>query len=221
MQYFVFTLAYAKLNIVISFYNFIEDHSLIPPEILLKAYQKGLFPMGTGKNGEIEWYTADPRGVLFLQEFKIPKRLERTYKSQKFTVKYNHDFEATIRGCADTPRDGVWISEEIIQSYLNLNRLGFAHSVETYNKNEIEIAGGLYGVSLGGIFFGESMFYRVTNASKIALVGLIERLKNKNFLLIDMQMLTKHMEQFGGKLISKKEYSIILEKALEKKCSFV
>jgi leucyl/phenylalanyl-tRNA--protein transferase len=193
---------------------------LIPPEVLIKAYQNGLFPMGTGEHGEIEWYTADPRGVLFLNEFKLSKRLKRSFNSGKFLIKYNYDFEATIRGCAKAPREGVWISEDIIQSYINLHSLGFAHSVETYMTNEKEIAGGLYGVSLGGIFFGESMFFRVTDASKIALIGLIDRLKSQGFLVIDMQMLTDHMKQFGGKLIPKHEYMDILGKALKKNCKF-
>ena len=193
---------------------------MIPPEVLVKAYQNGIFPMGTGKNGEIEWYSADPRGVLDPNEFKIPKRLGRVYRTNKFEIRYNYDFEATIRGCAETPRDGVWISEIIIESYINLHYLGIAHSVETYVKDEKGIAGGLYGVSLGGMFFGESMFFRKTNASKIALIGLVERVKERGLIMIDMQMLTDHMKQFGGKLISKDNYMSILKKALQLNCSF-
>ncbi|MHA1989433.1 MAG: leucyl/phenylalanyl-tRNA--protein transferase [Candidatus Hodarchaeales archaeon] len=204
----------------LSFIILEEGNVMIPPEILLKAYQKGFFPMGTGKNGTIEWYTSDPRGVLFPEEFVYSKRLERTLKSKKFSTKYNFDFEATIRGCAEVPREGMWISEDIIQSYINLHNLGYAHSVETYFKDEKEIAGGLYGVSVGGIFFGESMFFRVSDASKIALIGLVERLKSQGFLMVDMQMLTEHMKQFGGKLIPQTEYLILLEMALKKECSF-
>ncbi|MFW9930540.1 MAG: leucyl/phenylalanyl-tRNA--protein transferase [Candidatus Thorarchaeota archaeon] len=194
---------------------------MIPAHILLKAYITGIFPMAEGRNGKVNWYEADPRGILDIYEFHCPKRLVRTYQSGKFVVKINSKFRETIEGCAQAPRDGTWISEEIIESYMNLHKLGYAHSVESYLQNSDDLAGGLYGVAIGGAFFGESMFYRITDASKIALVALIEHLREKKYQLLDMQMLTEHMRQFGGKLISKREYHILLQKALEQDCKFI
>ena len=188
---------------------------MIPATMLLNAYASGIFPMSRGRNDHrVEWYTADPRGVLDPSEFHCPKRLGRTYRSQKYIIKINTAFLETITGCADVSRDGTWISDEIIESYVNLHNLGYAHSIESWTSDGV-LAGGLYGVALGGIFFGESMFHVKTDASKVALVALVDHVKTHNFILIDMQMLTNHMKQFGGKLISQKEYMILLRQALE------
>ena len=188
---------------------------MIPAGILLNAYASSVFPMSESRNDRhVEWYTANPRGILIPDEFHCPNRLGRTYRSHKYFVKCNTAFFVTLSGCADVPRDGTWISDEIIESYVNLHKLGYAHSIESWTPDGV-LAGGLYGVALGGIFFGESMFHTQTDASKIALVALVDRVKTYGFILIDMQMLTNHMKQFGGKLISQKDYMRLLQQALQ------
>ena len=188
---------------------------MIPADVLIKAYQTGIFPMSDSRHGEVRWYTADPRGVLFLDEFHCPKKVKKVLRSGRFYTRIDHNFEGVILGCADAPRGGTWISDEIIESYINLHQLGYAHSVETYLAGTERLVGGLYGVALGGIFFGESMFHSVDDASKVALVRLVEHLKKRGFIIIDMQMLTELTRRFGGRLISKQEYLKILEKALQ------
>jgi leucyl/phenylalanyl-tRNA--protein transferase len=173
--------------------------------------------MADPDTGEISWFTANPRGVLELDEFHVPQRLRRVVKQGVFSVTVNEVFEEVMRGCAE--RAGSWISEEIVQSYLTLHEEGYAHSVETWQDGQL--AGGLYGVSIGGAFFGESMFHRVSNASKVALVHLVERLKERGYLLLDTQMVTSHMSQFGTKYVSQREYFRRLEQALRQDRSFV
>ncbi len=126
----------------------------------------------TDRDGRIRWYTADPRGVLPLNAFHIPHTLGQLIKQRRFDVRINSDFEATMRGCMESRAEGTWISDELIAAYVRLNEMGFAHSVETWREGEL--VGGLYGVSLGGAFFGESMFHRTRDASKVALVALVE-----------------------------------------------
>ncbi len=188
----------------------------IHPYTLIAAYCQGVFPMADPETGEVSWFTADPRGILDLDEFHVPQRLQRIIKRQVFSITVNAAFEQVIRSCAQ--REDSWISEDIVQSYLQLHELGYAHSVEAWKDDTL--AGGLYGVSIGGAFFGESMFYRVSNASKVALVLLVERLKERGYVLLDTQMVTRHMEQFGAKYISQPEYLRRLQRALKKNCSF-
>jgi len=194
----------------------LHDGQIIPPEVLLAGYRAGIFPMATSKTGIIDWFTSDPRGIIELNKFRVPTSLNHTLRTEKFDLTVNADFEAVIRGCGE--RKDSWISETIVQSYLNLHKLGFAHSVETWMDGRH--AGGIYGVAIGGAFFGESMFYRVSDASKVALVHLVKRLTICGFRLFDIQMVTPLTERFGGKLIALEDYMVRLKRALKEKCRF-
>src|SRR5438034_7495464 len=180
----------------------------LDPETLLSAYAQGAFPMAD-RGGVIRWFTADPRGVFPLDHrFHVPRTLRQLVKQNRFDVRVDHDFEAIMRACMTAPRDreggGTWINEELIAAYLRLHELGFAHSVECWRGDEL--AGGLYGVSLGGAFFGESMFHRRPNASKIALVHLVDRLRDRGYELLDTQASTPHLRQFGCIEMPAREY---------------
>jgi leucyl/phenylalanyl-tRNA--protein transferase len=187
----------------------------IPAELLISAYAHGWFPMAV-EGGEIRWFSPDPRGIIPLDGFHVPRRLARAIRRGTFSVRIDTAFEAVIRGCAEADRDredrGTWISEEIIQSYVALHERGVAHSVEAWRAGRL--AGGLYGVALRGAFFGESMFHRETDASKVALVALVERLTERGFLLLDTQWVTEHLEQFGAVEIPRESYLKRLEAAL-------
>ena len=149
------------------------QRGMIPTELLVSAYASGWFPMAV-ESGEIRWYSPDPRGIIPLDAFHVPSRLSRVVRAGRFRIEVDRDFDAIIRACAEADRQdgepGTWIDEEIIQSYGALHRAGLAHSIEAWQDGRL--AGGLYGVALGGAFFGESMFHRVTDASKVALVAL-------------------------------------------------
>ena len=169
---------------------------MLTPDLLLGAYRIGVFPMAD-PDGEIGWYAPDPRAVLPLDAFHVPKTLAKTVRQGRFEVVVDRDFEGTVRACA-APRadhDETWISEDIVEAYVGLHDLGFAHSVECWADGAF--AGGLYGVALNGAFFGESMVTRVRDASKVALVHLVERLRAGGFVLLDTQMSTGHLARFG------------------------
>src|SRR6187431_2586997 len=174
----------------------------IDPELLVRAYALGWFPMGTGRRGRIEWFSPDPRGILPIGTFHAPSRLKRVVRQARFEIRIDTAFEAVMRACA--ARDETWITEDILGSYVSLHRLGFAHSVETW-QDEV-LVGGLYGVAMGGAFFGESMFHTVTDASKVALVALVERLRARGFGLLDTQWVTPHLVQFGAMEVPRAEY---------------
>jgi len=184
---------------------------VIDPAVLVRAYGQGIFPMAM-EDGEIGWFSPDPRGVLPLDAFHAPSRLLRTAHSGRFDVRIDTAFEATMRACAEDREEGTWISEEILESYLALHRLGLAHSVEVWQGTVL--AGGLYGVHLGGAFFGESMFHRVRDASKVALVALVERMRHQAFTLLDIQWVTPHLAQFGATEIPRRVYLQQLARAL-------
>jgi len=186
------------------------------PDFLLMAYRSGYFPMAESKSGEIQWHSPDPRAIFDLKEFYIPRSLLLRVKKKQFEIEINREFEAVMRRCAD--REETWISEEVVQSYRELHRLGFAHSVECWRDEKL--VGGLYGVSIAGAFFGESMFSIERDASKVALVFLVHRLKDLGYELLDTQFLTPHLARFGAKEIPRKEYLERLEKALKKQCVF-
>ena len=190
----------------------------LSPEMLLSAYTQGSFPM-TDRDGRTRWYTADPRGVLPLDRFHIPSTLRQLLKKNppEYEIRFNHDFEAVMRGCMEQ-RGDTWISEELIRAYVRLHHLGFAHSVEAWKDNEL--AGGLYGVTLGAVFFGESMFHRRDHASKVALVHLIQRLREREFELLDSQATTQHLRRFGCIDIPAAEYMKRLDRALKKTRAF-
>ena len=182
---------------------------IIPPEILLDAYSHGVFPMA--EDGEILWFSPERRGLIPLDErFHIPHGLARSLKRRPFEIRWDTAFREVMLGCAS--REETWIDEVILDSYCALHAAGHAHSVECWDADGLQ--GGLYGVVLPGVFFGESMFSRKTDASKIALAGLVERLKALDFRLLDTQWLTEHLKQFGGYELPRKEYEAALRRAL-------
>jgi leucyl/phenylalanyl-tRNA--protein transferase len=189
----------------------------LDPALLIRAYREGIFPMAV-EGGEIAWFSPDPRGVLPLDRFHRSARLVRVIRSGRFETAIDRDFEGVMRACAQRPGEGTWISEEIVQSYLTLHRLGMAHSVEVWRENRL--VGGLYGVHLGAAFFGESMFHRETDASKVALAALVDRLTRRGFQLLDVQWLTPHLAQFGAVEIPRRQYLARLKQALEVECAF-
>ncbi|HUI31840.1 MAG TPA: leucyl/phenylalanyl-tRNA--protein transferase [Candidatus Acidoferrales bacterium] len=188
---------------------------MISPNILLGAYSMGYFPMADD-DGKISWYSPDPRTIIPLENFNIPRSTKQLINKQIFKIGIDTNFESVIKGCAN--REETWISDEIIESYMELHRLGFAHSIESIDGSEI--AGGLYGVALGTAFFGESMFSLKSGASKVALAFLITHLSENGFSLLDTQYATPHLETFGAIEIPKKKYIQMLHKAVAKKTNF-
>ncbi len=187
----------------------------LTPALLLRAYAIGIFPMAeSARDAELFWVDPERRGVLPLDRFHLPRRLRRILSSERYETRCDTDFASVIRGCAEptAERPKTWINDEIVQLYTALHRLGFAHSVETWHEGEL--VGGLYGVALGGAFFGESMFSRMTDASKVALAQLVVRLRRGGFLLLDTQFVTPHLAQFGAIEISRAAYRHSLERAL-------
>src|SRR5688572_5141888 len=196
--------------------------AVIRSDLLISAYSRGWFPMA-GEDGVTRWYSPDPRGVIPLSEFHVSSRLARVVRSGRFEIAVDRAFSEVIRACADAERDpedpGSWISEEIEESYLALHGLGVAHSVEAWQQGSL--VGGLYGVALGGAFFGESMFHRTTDASKVALVALVDRLRSRGYSLLDTQWVTDHLEQFGAIEVPRARYLRLLDSSLRLSCSFV
>lgn len=191
----------------------------ITPEILLNAYAMGIFPMADGRHArKLGWYDPDRRGIFPLDTFYVPKRLRRTVLQQVYDVTINRDFEAVIRACADV-RPDTWINDAIIDLYVRTHRLGFAHSVEARDKAG-QLVGGLYGLSIGGAFFGESMFSTARDASKVTLVHLVARLKARGFTLLDTQFVNPHLLQFGCTEISRADYHARLAAALAQDVMF-
>lgn len=191
---------------------------MIPPDLLLRAYASGWFPMAQDRDASaaVEWFSPDPRGILPLDGFRVSARLARTVRSGRFRVTVDTAFERVMRACAE--RDETWINEAILDSYHELAHQGYAHSVEVWHGEQL--AGGLYGVSLRGAFFGESMFHTVTDASKVALVALVERLRARGFHLLDVQWVTPHLAQFGAVAISRRRYLRLLAQSLALDCHF-
>jgi leucyl/phenylalanyl-tRNA--protein transferase len=172
--------------------------------------------MADPKTGEISWYSPDPRAIFPLNEFKVPRSLRLTIRKGTFEVRINVGFEDVMRGCAQ--RDETWISEEIIRSYVHLHELGYAHSVEAWKNGRL--VGGLYGVAIGGAFFGESMFSVERDASKVALVFLVEHMNERGFRLLDTQYITPHLARFGAKEIPRDVYLKELQAAIAEECGF-
>jgi len=170
------------------------------------------------EDGRIGWFSPDPRAIFPLETFHVPSRLARVVRSGRFEIAVDTAFEQVMRACAIREDDGTWISEDIVECYLALHRLGLAHSVECWRAGQL--VGGLYGVHLGGAFFGESMFHRETDASKVALVALVDRMKRRSFTLLDIQWVNPHLLQFGAVEISRAEYLRRLRAALKRDCAF-
>lgn len=183
----------------------------LTPDILLRAYASGIFPMGDDGTDEVFWFRPDPRGVLPLDRFHVPHNLQRRVRRREFAVTSDAAFGRVIRACADRSR--TWITPPIIEAYTALHQEGFAHSVECWTDDGA-LAGGLYGVHLGGAFFGESMFFRVSNASKVALVHLVRQMQAGGFTLLDTQYTNPHLEQFGVVEIPRSTYERQLTNAL-------
>jgi leucyl/phenylalanyl-tRNA--protein transferase len=182
---------------------------IIPPEVLLEAYSRGVFPMA--EDGEILWFSPERRGLIPLDDrFHIPHGLARSLKRQPFEIRWDTAFREVMLGCAD--RKETWIDDVILESYCTLHDLGHAHSVECWDDEGLQ--GGLYGVALPGAFFGESMFSRKTDASKIALVALVERLRERGTSLLDTQWMTGHLKQFGGFELARNDYHTVLARSL-------
>lgn len=194
--------------------KYIDDE--LSPEFLLTAYCHGYFPMAEAGTGEIRWYSPDPRAILELNALKISRSLRQALRQCRYELKFDTEFSNVIRSCAK--RKDTWISERIIAAYERLHSIGFAHSIEAWFGQEL--AGGLYGVAIGGGFFGESMFHIKRDASKVALVGLIERLRSHGFTLLDTQFITPHLLSMGATEIPREDYLHRLRKAVGKKCSF-
>ena len=182
---------------------------MIPTEVLLQGYRLGVFPMAM-QDGSIEWFSPDPRGIIPLGRFHVPHALQRVLRNGIFEVRVDTRFEEVMRRCAD--RAETWINEEMVRSFTRLHERGSAHSVEAWQEGQL--VGGLYGVSLGGAFFGESMFHEVTDASKVALCALVERLCARKFVLLDTQWLTPHLQRFGAVEISRRQYMDALTRAV-------
>jgi leucyl/phenylalanyl-tRNA---protein transferase len=190
--------------------RFNASTTMIDPELLLQGYRLGVFPMAM-EDDSIQWFSPDPRAILPLDDFHVPHALQRLVRKKVFETTIDTGFSKVIEACAK--REDTWINLEIIESYTQLHELGCAHSVEAWKEGTL--AGGLYGVAVGGAFFGESMFHYVTDASKIALVALVEHLRAQKFALLDTQWLTPHLQQFGGIEISRDYYLRLLRRAVE------
>lgn len=195
--------------------------SELRPDTLLCAYSVGIFPMANDRHDrEIFWVEPRRRGILPLAEFHVPKSLKKVIKRGTYEVTVDHDFEAVIRACAEpTPaRPRTWLNDELIEAYCDLHAAGHAHSVEAWAEGAL--VGGLYGVSMGAAFFGESMFSRARDTSKVALVRLVERLEAGGFLLLDSQFMTDHLRQFGGIEVDRGLYRRLLRQALLANATF-
>jgi len=194
----------------------------IPPELLLKAYASGVFPMAeSATDPEVFWVRPETRGIIPLDGLHVPRSLAKTVRQARFEVRFDHDFEAVIDACAEAreERRSTWINAPIREAYVELYRRGHCHSVECWRDGGL--AGGLYGVTLGRAFFGESMFSRARDASKVALVCLVERLRTRGFVLLDTQFTTEHLKRFGAIDVPRRRYEKLLEEALTGSASFL
>jgi len=196
------------------------SEQILSPQLLLAAYSQGVFPMAH-EDGNIYWYDPDPRAIIPLDDrFHVSKSLARVIRQGKFEIRVDTAFTAVMQACAQ-PRPGredTWISDDFILAYTHLHRAGYAHSVEAWQDGQL--VGGLYGVSLRGLFAGESMFSQVRDSSKAALVYLVERLRRRNFLLLDIQFMTEHLGRFGAIEIPAAEYKRRLAQALHAPTQF-
>lgn len=189
----------------------------LEPETLLSAYQQGIFPW-FDEDTPILWWSPDPRAILEFDNLYISKRLARTIRTNKFQVTFNQDFDAVVKGCTYRPEEGTWITPEVANAYGEFHRRGHAHSVEVWQQGVL--VGGLYGVAIGGLFAGESMFSTVSDASKIALVALVSRLKEKGYQLFDLQIINEHTSMMGATEIPRDDYLARVKLAIQLKITF-
>lgn len=195
--------------------KYISKKDLLKPENMIKLYAKGAFPMAD-ESGEIDWYFPDDRTIIPLDNFNIPRSLKKILSQNIFEFRFDTNIIEVIKNCAG--RDETWISDELIEAYKGLIKIGHLHSIEVY-KNDL-LVGGLYGITYRGAFFGESMFSKVSQASKCALVKLIEHLNERGYVLLDVQYQTEHLKMFGAKEISFEEFNTHLIEAYNKNISF-
>lgn len=188
---------------------------LLKPENMLRLYSKGAFPMAD-ESGFIDWYFPQTRCIIPLDNFNIPRSAKKLIDKEKFEIRFDYDFISIVKGCAN--RNNTWISEELINAYKRLQKKGHVHTVETWKDGVL--VGGLYGITFSGAFFGESMFSKVPQASKAALVNLLYHLKENDFILLDVQYMTEHLKMFGAIEISFEAYSILLEEAYKRDSGF-
>jgi leucyl/phenylalanyl-tRNA---protein transferase len=185
----------------------------LKPATLLKAYTAGVFPW-FNEGDPVIWWSPDPRAIIPLDSFHVPKRLAATIRQNKFRITMNSRFEAVIRACGENRGEGTWVTDEMVAGYTELHRRGHAHCLEVWHDGEL--AGGVYGVAVGGLFAGESMFYRVRDASKVALVSLLNHLRGRGYTLFDTQIINDHTEQFGAVEIPRAAYLKLLRAAVTK-----
>jgi leucyl/phenylalanyl-tRNA--protein transferase len=193
----------------------------IPTDLLLKAYASGVFPMAeSASDPEVFWVRPETRGIIPLDTFHIPRSLRKTVRQGRFEIRFDSDFAGVIDGCAESreERKTTWINQPIRQAYIGLFEQGHCHSVEAWRDGQL--VGGLYGVTLGRVFFGESMFSRQADASKACLVHLVERLRERGFVLLDTQFTTEHLKRFGAIDVPRAKYERMLEEALEGEAVF-
>ena len=184
---------------------------------IIQGYSQGYFLMAD-ENNHLGWYGSRSRTLIPLDDkFRFPKSLRRVINQERFSVAINRDFKAVVDGCAD--RDSTWISEELKHIYFALNQSGWAYSFETWQGDKL--AGGILGIVIGGAFIGESMFFNISEGSKVAMVKLVERLRQRQFVFFDAQMMNPHLERFGAFSIDDEEYQILLDKALQSNCSLI
>jgi len=193
----------------------ISNVDLLKPENMILMYARGAFPMAD-ENGDINWFMPEMRTIIPIHNYNLPRSLKNILKTNDFEFRFDSNTMEVVKRCAD--RESTWISKELIKAYKGLQKLGHLHSVEVYQKNVL--VGGLYGVTYQGAFFGESMFSKISQASKCALVKLLERLREKEFSLLDVQYQTDHLKMFGAKEIQFEEFADLLVKAYQKDLSF-
>jgi leucyl/phenylalanyl-tRNA--protein transferase len=194
----------------------------IPPDLLLKAYASGVFPMAeSASDPEVFWVRPETRGIIPLDALHVPRSLKKTIRKQLFEIRFDRNFEAVIDGCAEArvERRSTWINAPIREAYVGLHQRGHCHSVEAWHEGRL--AGGLYGVTLGRAFFGESMFSREQDASKVCLVKLVEHLNARGFVLLDTQFTTDHLKRFGAVDVPRRRYERLLEDALRGEARFL
>lgn len=196
--------------------KYIDPDELLKPHNMIRLYANGLFPMADNQTGEISWYYPEIRTIIPLNNFNVPRTLKKNINNKNYEIRFDYNFEKVVRYCAD--REETWISEKLINAYLELYKLGYMHTLEVWMDNKI--AGGLYGVTYKGAFFGESMFSLVPQASKIALVNLCKHLQKKGFVLLDVQYMTEHLAMFGAKEIELDEYKKLLIRSSFSNVSF-
>jgi leucyl/phenylalanyl-tRNA--protein transferase len=193
-----------------------DPKELLKPDNMLRLYASGAFPMADEETGSINWYLPEIRTIIPLDNYNIPRSAKKVIYDENFQLRFDSNFEGVLAGCSD--RESTWISKELITAYGRLNKRGYIHTAETWKDGKL--VGGLYGVTFRGAFFGESMFSKVSQASKAALVALLKHLKEKQFVLLDVQYMTEHLKMFGAVEISFEEYTKLLQKAYTRAAKF-